>query len=82
MNEPADPLEEFMMHHRGVCPCIEDDYAKCVCGLTAAREQARRMREALNEIAHSPGYDGSLCEDPSDCPNCVASAALTPKEPQ
>ena len=34
------------------------------------------MREALEEIAHAPEYDGRFCGDPSDCPNCVARASL------
>lgn len=40
-----------------------------------ARE-VMRLREVLREIAHAPEYDGSLCPDPEDCPNCIAKEAL------
>jgi hypothetical protein len=60
-------------------------YGGAVVSLNAANARiaeleasAAVMREALEEIAHAPEYDGRFCEDPSDCPNCAARAALQP----
>ena len=32
--------------------------------------------EALSIIAHADGYDGSLCADKEECPNCYAQKVL------
>lgn len=40
------------------------------------REEVDLLTEVLREISHAPQYNGSLCEDPEDCPNCYAQKTL------
>lgn len=42
----------------------------------ALQARTARYEAALKEIAHAPEYDGSLCADRDDCPNCFARKAL------
>ncbi len=43
---PDNPLDDYLNSHQHSSFC-EKPRTACTCGLTAAREQARRMREAL-----------------------------------
>ncbi len=54
--------------------------AKALLAATRSIAELRReveiLEHAMWEIAHFDGYDGSLCADPEDCPNCTAQAAV------
>jgi hypothetical protein len=58
----------------------EVKFADALLAATRSIADLRRTVEilepAMKEIAHYEGYDGSLCEDPEDCPNCTAQAAM------
>ncbi len=40
------------------------------------RAENEAMELVIREIAHAPEYDGSLCPDSDDCPNCCAQKAI------
>ena len=42
----------------------------------ALRRRLVRYESALRLISHAATYDGRLCPDIDDCPNCTAQAAL------
>ena len=55
---------------------LDDSIPALLDAIEAAEAETAALRFALEEIAHAPTYDGSLCSDPDDCPNCFARAAL------
>jgi len=61
---------------RSVCADNDSDREKLRQALATERKTRDTLADALKEIAHHPEYNGSLCADPADCPNCVARAAL------
>jgi hypothetical protein len=60
----------------GASACHEHNHEAALQLLEEARARIAALEAVLEEIAHHPEYDGSLCHDREDCPNCYARAAL------
>ena len=67
--------------HIGVFPLdamkIDADiHDKSASAIRTLMERVEGLEKVLEEIAHAKGYNGSLCADSEDCPNCFARRFL------
>ena len=72
-DKSATPLTDVLkLDERGAAGLMEDYDALC----RTLERRVAALEAGLRKLAHAPEYNGSLCPDPDDCPNCYARALL------